>query len=147
MSIHNENSHVLEGKDIILQYIKGGKGVVTLESPTGKHHTYVFKRPRESGVFSNDCLFIYCLVDKHEEYVGMMNKYGVKLTRQSRFKQTSEQFKGAKYIYRMATSDFETPMVLYHEGICSCCGRKLTDPESITRGIGPRCLQYLEGRL
>ncbi|NNM34462.1 MAG: hypothetical protein HKO53_15395 [Gemmatimonadetes bacterium] len=26
-----------------------------------------------------------------------------------------------------------------HEGRCACCGRKLTTPESIDRGIGPVC--------
>lgn len=30
-------------------------------------------------------------------------------------------------------------MNFYHMGICGRCGRALTTPESITRGIGPVC--------
>lgn len=32
---------------------------------------------------------------------------------------------------------------MYHEGKCARCGRKLTTPESITRGIGPECLRRM----
>lgn len=28
---------------------------------------------------------------------------------------------------------------VYHEGTCGKCGRKLTTPESIERGLGPEC--------
>ena len=30
-------------------------------------------------------------------------------------------------------------MEIYHTGSCLCCGRTLTDSESINRGIGPVC--------
>jgi hypothetical protein len=29
----------------------------------------------------------------------------------------------------------------YHLGRCGRCGRKLTDPESINRGLGPKCAE------
>ena len=28
---------------------------------------------------------------------------------------------------------------VWHEGICGRCGRKLTVPESVERGLGPEC--------
>lgn len=28
---------------------------------------------------------------------------------------------------------------VWHEGVCACCGRKLTVPESIAAGFGPTC--------
>jgi len=28
---------------------------------------------------------------------------------------------------------------LHHSGACACCGRKLTNPESLSTGIGPIC--------
>lgn len=31
----------------------------------------------------------------------------------------------------------------YKSGKCACCGRKLTTPESIERGIGPECYEKL----
>lgn len=30
---------------------------------------------------------------------------------------------------------------VYHEGRCGRCGRKLTTPESIERGLGPECFE------
>jgi hypothetical protein len=30
-----------------------------------------------------------------------------------------------------------------HEGRCACCGRPLTVPESIERGIGPDCWEKM----
>lgn len=33
-------------------------------------------------------------------------------------------------------------MNFYHEGYCCRCGRMLTVPESIDRGIGPECLKH-----
>lgn len=32
-------------------------------------------------------------------------------------------------------------MEVWHEGSCGCCGRKLTVPESIALGIGPKCAE------
>lgn len=34
---------------------------------------------------------------------------------------------------------------LHHCGKCGRCGRKLTNPESIARGIGPECATRTEG--
>ena len=31
---------------------------------------------------------------------------------------------------------------MFHEGICCCCGRTLTNPESIVAGIGPECRKH-----
>lgn len=34
---------------------------------------------------------------------------------------------------------------VWHEGACSRCGRPLTDPESIQRGLGPVCAERAMG--
>lgn len=34
-------------------------------------------------------------------------------------------------------------MMVFHEGKCARCGRKLTTPESITTGFGPECRRYI----
>jgi hypothetical protein len=31
---------------------------------------------------------------------------------------------------------------VYHAGKCGRCGRLLTDPDSIERGLGPKCAEY-----
>ena len=35
--------------------------------------------------------------------------------------------------------------IVYHEGRCARCGRKLTTPDSIIDGIGPECRRYMYG--
>lgn len=37
--------------------------------------------------------------------------------------------------------DIPHDLLVYHEGKCARCGRKLTTPESIERGFGPECLK------
>lgn len=37
------------------------------------------------------------------------------------------------------------PAEVWHEGRCGRCGRALTDPESIARGLGPECWEILGG--
>ena len=73
------------------------------------------------------------------------NKF--RLTNHSRFLPDTEIVRGAKYIMKMAfTEDLQTPMKLYHEGVCCYCGRQLTSKRSIKTGIGPKCRKHrLEG--
>lgn len=142
---YHEMAHRLVGKEAIWNYIKGGHGVVTLESPSGKHYTYCFKKPKSPDKFDAVTLFAYCLEGKHQyNYVGMVTRKGFRHTTNSEYDEDSEQFKGARYIIYMAAKDFETPMKLYHEGVCSCCGRQLTKPESIISGIGPICARQIK---
>lgn len=142
---YHENAHILKGKQNIWNYLKGGHGVVTLESPQGKYYTYCFKKPKSPDKFALGTLFAYVIEGKNEyKYVGMLDmKRGFRKTTNSEYDESSEQFKGAKYIVLMAAKDFDTPMKLYHEGVCSCCGKRLTKPESIEAGIGPTCAKLL----
>lgn len=44
--------------------------------------------------------------------------------------------------YRLDNPKIEM-VEFWHEGTCGHCGRKLTTPESIERGIGPKCAERL----
>lgn len=140
MNTYPEHSCKLEGHETIRNYILGGRGVVTLKSPSGVHHTYAFHRPRNASEFPEDVLFVYALHDRSKLfYVGMIENGVFRLTRHSRFLPDTPIVKGAYYIMRMARQDIDTPMELYHEGMCSVCGRPLTNPKSIKSGVGPKC--------
>lgn len=137
-----ENSGRLEGCKDISRYIYGGKGIVTLLSPTtGVHHTYMFKKPLNEDVFPDDILFVYAVHGQAKLfYIGMIEQGKFRLTRASRFSNDTPIVRGARYIMRMMTEpNLVTSMELYHEGICSVCGRPLTNPKSIKTGIGPKC--------
>lgn len=143
MKLHHESSHQFTDSALLNQYIMGGRAVVTLESPEGKKHTYVYAFPRNSESFPPDVRFVYALHGGVKEfYIGMIEMGRFRLTRNSRFLPDTEIVKGAKYIENLRTSQTflsKSPMKIYHEGICSRCGRKLVDPKSIERGFGPKC--------
>lgn len=143
---HHESSSRLIGMNNIRNYLYGGKGIVTLESPTGKYHTYAFERPKKKNVFDPSVLFVHVKIDSgYWRYIGMVNSYGFHTTAKSEMSINSDEVRGAKYIVSMSRYEGESPMKLYHEGVCAVCGRKLTTPKSIARGVGPRCAKILEG--
>lgn len=43
-------------------------------------------------------------------------------------------------VYAKATEVLEANLEVFHLGNCMVCGKKLTDANSIERGIGPKCL-------
>jgi len=44
---------------------------------------------------------------------------------------------------KMLADSLPESLVFYHDGKCGRCGRRLTDPKSITRGFGPYCFNLL----
>lgn len=144
MYIYSDSRHQLIGKEVIREYLMGGKGVVTLESPSGVSHTYCYFKPKDSSVFPEDVRFVYALHDGRKLfYIGMIEGGVFRLTHHSRFLPDTEIVRGAKYIEKMMNRDFDTPMKLYHEGVCARCGRKLSSGKSLETGIGPKCRKLL----
>ena len=146
MKIYPESSAQLVGQQTIRNYIYGGRGVVTLKAPSGKQHSYVFAKPKNTDVFPDDVLFVYALhAGVKQFYIGMIEKGKFRLTHNSRFLPDTEIVRGARYIMRMASEpDLNSKMELWHEGVCAFCGRKLSSEKSLSTGIGPRCRRRLE---
>ena len=143
MTLNTIMSHELVGTENIYRYMTGGHAVVTLQSDTGVHHTYMFKAPnnRKKG---EDTMFVSTLVNGNEwVYVGMYKNKDFHLTKASKFGRESATVKGVAFIMRlMLKPGFSNEhMHLFHEGICSRCGRPLTNPASIALGIGPVCAE------
>ena len=144
--MYPESSYELKEIQDIKNYILGGKGIITLSSPTGKHHTYSFNKPRNEG-FPEGTIFVYCNTqDRIWLYVGMIDKdFKFRLTRASTWGNNCEIVKGIRYLMKILSRELsETPMKIYHCGSCAVCGRRLTDPKSIIRGIGPKCRNKLK---
>lgn len=142
------SAHRLIGAKVIKDYCMGGNAIVTLTSPTKVHHTYYIRAPykEDKADFTSDVRFVYALAEEDQwKYVGQLLKDGTifRATKNSVYGTASQVFKGVKYLVKMMNSDFDTPMMLQHEGCCSKCGRRLTDPVSIERGIGPKCYKLL----
>lgn len=146
--IYPESSYELKESEIIRNYIRGGKGIVTLQSPTGVHRTYSFNSPRHPNQFKDGIMFVYAQVSNSNwQYVGMLTANNdFKITRASNYSYDHPIVKGARYIVEMMNEKHRnSPMQLFHAGICSICGRRLTDPKSIEIGLGRRCKKRVFG--
>ena len=140
----NARSEITERQDAY-NYILGGHGVVTLMSPTGVHYTYGIWEPKRDP-FPDDVLFIYVKTVKGWKYAGMLNGDNFRITKASQFGYNTPEYKGITYMMNMIKYDQfwdNTNMKIYHEGVCSVCGRQLTSPKSIKYGIGPKCLKKI----
>lgn len=146
VTLNSAKSHELIGTEVIYNYMTGGHAVVTLQSDiSGIYHTYNFRKP-DGQDKNNDTMFIFTLVSGSEwVYVGMYKNRDFHFTAKSKFKADSAIVKGVAFIIRLMLQDgFSNPnMHLYHEGICSRCGRPLTNPASIALGIGPTCAEMM----
>lgn len=136
-----EPAYELKGSENIRNYILGGKGILQLKSPSNVSVTYLFSSPR-TDKFPENTIFIYAAVKSDVWlYVGMLTPQGwFKQTWNSKFSKDHYVTKGAKYLVNIAFDRIhDSPMKIYHCGICCRCGRKLKSPLSLSRGIGPKC--------
>lgn len=83
-------------------------------------------------------------------YLGIVNRAGVvTVTGRSRSQERPEYARAlqvAVWLFRVAFEDGKLPTgyAIKHEGLCGRCARKLTDPASIDRGIGPECAGLMQ---
>lgn len=129
-----ENSYLMSHEDA-LKYIMGGKaGFTILNIKTGKQFSYTtYAKKYVHYVF-------YC-----GEYIGYISKKSKVFAESmvdlknllSPKDQSALQF---KWIWdRLNESKLPNTIQFYHHGTCSVCGKPLTDPESIKRGMGNIC--------
>lgn len=129
-------------------YALAGNATITLRSlATGQHYTYKVQRgePRD-GDARPAPHFVKLLVGPENTsdyaYLGMITgAQGFRLTKASKHSVESPAVKAFVFFYTQVIVAGRIPPTLEvrHEGSCGCCGRALTVPESIDRGIGPEC--------
>lgn len=83
-------------------------------------------------------LWVTSQTEKEEGNYGLQPKYLGKVTRSALDSRLSDD---VKEVILSASNDPLTAAIRYGKvsGECSCCGRELTDPQSIAQGIGPIC--------
>jgi len=128
-------------------FFKGGNATFTVTNAEGEHYTFKIRKPSESKPFYAS------LVDGlgsngRFNYIGVFNPTKVasktevvKLTQKSRFAESSRQVTVLRWALRVIAFNWHLPegYAIQHVGRCCCCGRRLTDPESINSGVGPEC--------
>ena len=116
-----------------------GNAIITLESRrTGAHHTYRINLCKaEPGLF-----FVSHLINGSAEegvfaYIGIVKEGAFRMTKKSTA--SAEASSVQAFYFFMRSKELHPLLVVHHEGRCGRCGRTLTVPESIERGIGPEC--------
>jgi hypothetical protein len=130
--------HKIEKADDIRHFILAGHAIFTIESTrTGAWYTYKVNVSKKD----NNLYFVNVLTgDDQYIYMGMIKNGVLSLTKASKFTNESTCFKAFNFYFRNIIANIIHPEInFYHLGICGRCGRPLTTPDSINRGIGPVC--------
>ena len=130
----------------IARYIRGGHGSFTLESmKSGKHLTFRTRRSQDGKA-----LFLHLLTAPETySYLGLFRAdtdgdLELRLTAKSCATWTADSVRGISWLCHQLKRFDTLPdgIRFHHDGTCCRCGRQLTTPESVKKGIGPIC----EGR-
>lgn len=129
------------------QFFFGGNATFTIKSEkTGDHRTFKFRQPKDKPCFA----MLLSGPDNENDftYIGLVNveTCELRLTKNSKRNDLSPDVVILRWFLTHLHTDGLLPnATVYHEGRCGCCGRKLTVPESIERGIGPECWERMGG--
>jgi hypothetical protein len=125
----------------IKEFVFAGKATLTLESAiTNKYFTYKIVKSKKDDLF-----FVSLLTGSDNEtnfnYLGtIFNRKDFKLTKKSKITTTADSFKAFDFFFKCLDKNFvHASLNVYHSGTCGRCGRILTTPESINRGLGEIC--------
>jgi len=124
------------------QFFLGGNATFTVQNASAEHYTFKVKQPKPEMPF-----FISLMTGPDNEnsfsYMGIVSPVdgNIRLTAKSKLTAVSVPVKVAAWALRKVWTNSDLPegYQIRHEGKCGCCGRKLTTPESLDRGIGPEC--------
>lgn len=140
---------------ITWEFITAGDAIFTIEPPEDfkhqerrDHFTYRVTKSDDGNVF-----FVNSLRGpdntKDYAYLGLMNPLdgSVRTTAKSKFAGSLITYLANRVFIAVRCGDqhkiVATGWKMHHEGRCGRCGRLLTTPESITRGIGPVCAEAM----
>jgi hypothetical protein len=129
----------------VARFLLAGHATITLKSlATNAHFTY-----RISKADDADRWFVKVLTDGDQYvYAGMLfdATAALSITKASRFRDDSPCVKAFRYFHaHLLAGSIPEQLEVRHEGQCGRCGRALTHPDSIDRGIGPDCWEMMGG--
>jgi len=132
-------------------YTLAGKAKITLTSKkTQKWYTFRVERAEDRATGKpQDRWFVQLLAGPDNVsdfvYLGMIfPDSGFRTTKGSKLPPDSVPVRAFNYFWRnLLDGRIPDDLEIRHEGVCGRCGRPLTVPESIDRGIGPDCWEMM----
>jgi len=147
--------HPMSVGDDIKNFIFAGRAIFTLQSSkSGIHYTYMMSVPKEDRKNEKHDLYFVAVLrgpnnNSDYSYMGIVvrngNSWKFTLTKKSKIKEDAMSCVAFKYFFERITRippHIDPQMNFYHMNLCGKCGRRLTTPESVERGIGPVCASY-----
>lgn len=128
--------------DAVKDFVLAGNAHLTLVSEkTGTRYTFKVSSPK--GKTSPHFVSVLYGDDNSGDYVffGTIFDQGeFRHGRRSVLQPDDKRVRGWRFMWStILTNRMPADMEIWHEGRCGRCGRMLTVPESIERGIGPEC--------
>jgi len=136
------------------EYMRAGKATVTLVSKkTGNRFTYRVVTPtdRTTGEPANDGTLMVSVLTNPDNvrgytWLGRISReiffVGRKNPRAGEISRDAPSARAFDWTWRMLLRDMlPSDLEVWHEGRCGRCGRKLTVPQSVSRGFGPECAE------
>jgi hypothetical protein len=139
------NSRIFKNPQEIRKLVFGGKSVFTISRGESERFTFRVKR---FGVSENYGLMVLTGSDNNTQYsyFATLVKGNFKWWNDSRniLTQQSPSVLWMKAFLKYVLKSHSLPdgIEFRNEGKCCRCGRRLTVPESIDRGIGPECVKF-----
>lgn len=145
---------IIKDPKAVREYMRSGNAKVTIKSvATGTRYTYSLKAPSvrtDAGGWSKDYdakpRFVKLLVGSDEwQFIGSWFEGSPWLAAGRKGNDAHPAFKALDWVIGQANirancgEDMPDSVEVWHEGSCGRCGRSLTDPVSIARGLGPEC--------
>lgn len=138
----------------VWEYVLAGNARFTLVSKkTGERFTYRVRRAPDKAQDLHSCAVVYFVSllngpDNGSDfaYMGVLDEKGFHVTAKSRVGPAAASHKAFQFLLaRIAKGGAMcTTMEVWTSGRCGRCGRDLTVPESVARGLGPECAGQME---
>lgn len=133
----------------VREFVFAGNATITLESEKTKNHfTYKIRKSEKD----DNLYFVRLLCGSNNEedytYLGCYYKDSGYFHLCKKWKGLTQDFwppslRAISYFFKHI-DNIPPKLHVYHEGRCGRCGRKLTTPESIKRGLGPECVGFVD---
>ena len=129
----------------IREFVLAGHAIFTAQNTlTGGRFTFKIMKAEANEKFPGDAWFVSVLAGPDNtadyQYLGMIRDGRFRRTAKSRISEDAPSCKAFAFIWQYLDR-LPAALAIFHEGRCGCCGRALTVPESVTRGIGPVCME------
>lgn len=126
----------------VKQFVLAGNATFTLESGvTGMRYTYRITKANDADIW-----FVGVMLGPDNEkysYIAFFRKdMVIRTSSKARLHWNSKPVVVFRY-FMERLNRLPSNLHVYHSCKCGRCGRTLTTPDSITRGIGPECMKYL----